>query len=227
MPKIVNPAAKRTFLVDPNYYRLGYQLVAQMMHREESSQEHKRRCRSAWDILSGDRVESHYDRPGPAVKAEDLIDDAEAVLRWFDDRRKTKKWRLPRDKLTVREERLERFQRRTVIPCLTIVIAASLRGTRPQESEEKIAPLHTQAEEWHQTKADKRPISYRALYNLACYEAGGDKPSKERVLLYLAAALNEAPGNRRQELGKWAGKDPSFNRFREDPAFQELLKPYE
>jgi hypothetical protein len=226
MPEIVDPTRERKFLTDSNYYRLGYQLAAQLMHREESGQRPEARHQTAFEILYGDRKQLRRDPFDPAGEAEDLIGKAKEVLRWFQDRQETKRWRLFQGKLTIKEERLQTFLRRTVIPCLTIVIAASLRRTDPLGAEKKVAPLRSECEAQLQTRVQKPTISYRAVYNLACYEAGDPEMRKQWVLRYLAAALDLAPGGRRSELGNWARKDPSFGHLRDDPAFKELLKPY-
>lgn len=226
MADVADPTARRKYLADPNYYRLGYQLAAQMVHRGEGEQRRTPGFESHLDILYGDRA-PHADHVGPEEEAKRLIDDGEAVLRWFADRRKTRRWVLFRDKPTIREERLERFLRRTVIPCLKIVIAASLRSTYPDRSEEELTTLRNQADAKCREEGEGQDISYRVLYNLACYEAGEGESQKERVLRYLAAAIDRAPSSRRSELRKWAGKDPSFKHFHGDDEFKKLVNSSE
>jgi hypothetical protein len=229
MPDVVtDPTAKRGYLADPNYYRLGYQLAAQIMHREEIGEKRGALFEKVSDIMYGERKARESYRSEAQSRAEEIAVDANAFLDWYDYRyRQTRRWGIFPRQPSKRKERLEQFLRRTVLPCLTIVIAASLRRGHPAEAEAKIAPLRRRAEVTRATADKEEPISYRSLYNLACYEAGaGNAAGREAALRYLAEALERAPGGRRQELGRWATKDPSLDPLREMPALEELLEPF-
>jgi hypothetical protein len=213
-------------LFDPDYYRLRYQLAAQLMHRQEEGVGRAIGYATAFDILYGERVQTNERRAQAEVEAQELIDDAQSTLRYFEQEEMKKKWGLFPVKLTVKQQRLRQFLLHTVVPCLEIVIAASRRRTE-SGGEAEIALLRHAVEDQRVKPEPQRTVSYRVLYNLACFEADGEAPNKEATMEYLAQALESAPADRRQELGKWARRDPSFKALQEDPAFKELLSPYE
>jgi len=229
LERIPDPTAEHKYLRDANYYRLGYQLVAQLMHGgEEVHLKHEPAVKQASDILFGEWERRDPRRLNPQLQAKELLAEAEAVLEWYQQRRERRKMLrlIFRDELTVKEERLERFLRRTVNPCLRIVIAASIRDRNPTEAETQIEPLRGQADLMRGSAAEKAgDLSYRSLYNLACYEAGASGgPHEDGALRYLAAALDQAPPNRRVELAKWAKKDPSLQPLaKKSVTFEELL----
>lgn len=226
MPR-VDPTGGRGYLADPNYYRLGYQLVAQTMHRESAGAARESRrplFKEAQDILYGKARYPESHRFEARDRALALSAEAGAVLRSYRERRGANWWNLLADELSPKEERLEEFLDRTVLPCLAVVIAASLRSTDPDEAEQTIAPLRQRAE-LDGSERRRRTISYRALYNLACYEAGSrENAAHARALSYLTAAIEEAPGARRRELRRWAGKDPSLRSLASKPGFQDLVE---
>lgn len=218
-------------LFDPDYYRLRYQLAAQLMHREETRREGKRRRRVRFatpsDILHGERLPADERRAPAEAEALALIDDARRALSFFEERVRTKKWGLLPVELTVRQQRLREFLLRTVVPCLEILVAASRRHTgRRSAGEAQLTTLRHAIKDQRRAPKSERSVSYRVIYNLACYEAGGEAPDKATVMEYLRQALDEAPADRRRELGRWAGKDPSFKALHGDPAFGELLSPF-
>lgn len=225
MPE-ANPITEGAYLTDANYHRLGYQLAAQLMHRETAVRKRESFFDTALDILYGEREGLAPRGDAARRRAMEFAADAEAVVLRFRKQRETKRWLVLRGRLSPREERLEEFLCRTVLPCLTILIAASTRETDPREAERQIAPLRRRAETG-ETVGHLEGVSYRTLYNLACYEAGERTAGVSRqAVAYLAAALEEAPGSRRQELGRWAVKDPSLAPLKGDPGFEELTAPY-
>jgi hypothetical protein len=221
-------SAPPQMLLDPDYYRLRYQLAAQLMHRQEKGGGWEPHYATALDILYGERLQTEK-RPTKVeaeAEAQALIEDARTTLRFFEKQEQTKRWGLLPVKLTVKQQRLRQFLLRTVVPCLEIVIAAARRNAEGADSEAELSPLRRTIEDQRHRPQLDRAVSYRVLYNLACYEAGGRVPNREATMGYLAQALVQAPADRRQELGKWARKDPSFGALREDPAFEELLSQY-
>lgn len=222
------PLVERPYLADANYHRLGYQLAAQLMHREVAQQKRRPIIEEAFEILYSSRDRQAPRGDNPQREAKKFAADAMAVIDHYQRKRNQKTWLVLPGKLTPKEERLEEFLRRTVLPCLEIVIAASLRPTDRAGAEAIVAPLRERAKivaggEDHCRYLEA--ISYRTLYNLACYETGGED-SEKGALSYLAAALERAPGARRRELGKWAAKDPSLASLQESATFRELVEPY-
>jgi hypothetical protein len=215
-------------LLDPDYYRLRYQLAAQLMHRQEKTVGWEPHYATALDILYGERLQTEKGHAGADAESEaqELIEDARTTLCFFEQQERTKRWGLFPVKLTIKQQRLRQFLLRTVVPCLEIVIAASRRRGERSGGEAELVPLRRAIEAQQEGPESRRTVSYRVLYNLACYEAGGRAPNRRATMGYLAHALEEAPADRRHELGKWARKDPSFDALREDPAFDELLSRY-
>jgi hypothetical protein len=219
------PLAERKYLADANYYRLGYQLVAQLTHQQEANQTHEPAVEKPLDILYGEWVRGKSDQIDVEDRANQLLEEAEAVLATYARRRETRKWVIFRNSLTAKEERLEQFLRRTVNPCLTIVLAASIRLRSPAEAEAQIAPLRDRANlSGGPGTEEANELSYRSLYNLACYEAGSAEAlPQNNALRYLAAALERAPVPRRVELARWAQMDPSLKSVADTAAFRELM----
>jgi hypothetical protein len=218
----------RKYLTDANYFRLGYQLAAQLMHREKSGEKKGGLFESADAILYGDPKHPDPYRFDSRRQAERFLEEAENVLKGFRERRKKRRLLIFRPKLEVKEERLEHFLCRTVTPSLTILIAASIRPGNPAEAEAKVEPVRKRANLERDSNVEKeKAVSYRTLYNLGCYEAGqAEDRGRNAALRYLAAALDRAPGSRRRELGSWASKDPSLTPLEDDETFKELLAPY-
>ncbi|HEX5374964.1 MAG TPA: hypothetical protein VFW48_02290 [Solirubrobacterales bacterium] len=222
--------ARPKYLNDANYYRLGYQLAAQEMNVECTLKPRRDSdVPRAVDVLYGEfsRAEASTAGRGRARDtASRFLADAEATLAWYDEREKTKWWWPFPDKLTVPERRLRRFLQRTVIPCLQLVIAASLRDREVEKAEEWAQPVRL--------TATAGEVSYRGLYNLACFEAGAEEEIKVegegsagRALDYLREALVEAPGNRAAELASWARKDPSLKPLQGTRGFEQLVDRFE
>lgn len=220
MPRVENPTNDRPYLLQPNYYRLSYQLSAQLLNSEHPAGQRVHGGKKRFDPNS-----ILYGRTGPRgrsdnltrarVEAERAMDEAEAVLQWLTSRERGL-WRLlqPLDHV---ESRLQTFLRRTVVPCLDLIVASSLRHEDWAEAEVRVAPLRDAAE--------RGSLSYRALYNLACFEAGSDD-TLVRALALLKRALREAPEGRQRELARWAAKDPAFGQMRKAKAFDEILDEY-
>ncbi len=222
--------ARHMYLNDANYYRLGYQLAAQEMNVECTLKPQRDSAiPGAMDVLYGEftRAETSFPGRGRARDtASRFLADAEATLARYDEREGAKGWWPFPDKLTVPEQRLRRFLQRTVIPCLQLVIAASLRDLNPAKAEDwaRLVRLAAVAEE----------VSYRGLYNLACFEAGAEEETRVegegsagRALDYLREALGEAPGNRAVELASWARKDPSLKRLQGTREFERLVDRFD
>jgi len=222
--KLFDPTAERPYLADANYYRLGYQLAAQLMHREESGQKPPRRGpEEGPEILYG-RADTPSPK-GPSTyrvqareQAEGFLADAATTLRWLGQRRAQRKpWQSNALKPT--EERLEEFLMRTVEPTLQIIVAASLRSSDPKGAEDHVQTVRQRA-----ARRGEQDVSYRVLYNLACYEAGKvEDDAPLAAVRYLREALRRAPANRRQELGRWATKDPSLETLRKRSDFKEVI----
>lgn len=216
-----NPTAGRRYLKKADYYRLGYQLSAQLMNAE-----HRRHYQRELFALSGGRhggtpAFDYIFRPSSSrarSSAERFVEEIDEMLEWY-SRRKAKQWAFWR-RLRAKEKRLEQFLTRTVRPCLELVGAASLLWDENDAgAEEKVEPLRAAA-----LKGD---LSYRALYNLACYEAHRGGRQVGQTLRYLAEALREAPADRVEELARWAEKDPSLSGLRGDERFKELLARFQ
>jgi hypothetical protein len=163
--------------------------------------------------------------------AEDLAREARSMIATYGGRQTDARWWQPwgPKRLTAGEKKLKQFLSRTLLPCLEILIGGALLYLRRfQEAEAHVAPLRDRAAE--------NDLSFRVYYNLACYEAGrgakqeGDQSSL-LALQYLGKALRLVSGRRRDELVRWAQKDPSLKPLREErrfrSPFREILSRYE
>jgi hypothetical protein len=215
----------REHLRDPNYYRLGYQLAAQQIHARGSDHAEKKPelpipAEILYDDLPPERVLAGEGRPAATGDnargfAEDLRYTA-GHTRAEIEREKPPPWQFWRGP-NQRDARLSRFLDRTVIPCLELVIADALRAEGDvAAAESRAKPLRAEADELD------GDLSYRALYNLACYEAG-DKTDRENAVRYLGRALRLAPADRQRELANWARQDPSLVHLHRREDFRELL----
>ncbi len=199
-----DPTEGAPYLAEPDYYRLGYQLVAQQLNSLHA------------DSPEEEGSSADGDGAGVLRSAKKLQSQSFEVRRWLWRRSRAPGWRLWNSKLTPKEKRLSRFLFRTVEPCLAIAIAAERhQDRRPNE----------QALKRLRRRAERGSLSYRALYGLACYEASATRNEK-RALSYLRQALREAPGDRVTELLRWAPKDPSLSGLSRSSAFQDLLSNY-
>ncbi len=214
-----SPAKARPYLAEPDYYRLGYQLAAQLLNREHA-QENKGEAHEGWlsgwlrDLTDGERAERPGSREAFDTAAE-VLSSARAMSCWYGARDDAPWWRFW-VKLSRKEARLMGFLLSTVEPCLELVIAASV----PEAQWTDLVSI-----ERLRDKAKAGQLSYRAVYNLACHEAG-DKGEAALALAYLRLAFRLAPADRRRGLVKWAAKDPSLSPVREEPEFTVLLKTF-
>jgi hypothetical protein len=218
------PAA--TYLRDPNYYRLAYQLAAQQAHEASSG--------------DGQRVEGD----DPTKTAEGLVADIANILGSFELRQSAARFR-PKQALSVSELRLQRFLAGSVEPCVLLIIAGRsgdpdadpldyVRARRPPR-------LRVTYKRFSRRGAlSEIPWSYRAHYNLACCRAqylSAEGYISDRVIATLLAgvlsaldqAFREVHGRARVELWRWAWKDPSLSPFREDygaELFERIMREY-
>lgn len=146
--------------------------------------------------------------------AEKLSSESVEVLAWY-AWRQSRPWVFWR-RLSVKEKRLQGFLLRTVKPCLELVRAASARYEGDESVDMDVDPLRQDA-------AAGR-LSYRALYNLACFEMGAGRSRRDKALSYLQEALREAPADRVEELSAWAAQDPALREVREEDEFEELIE---
>lgn len=183
-----SPDKRRPHIADADYYRLGYQLAAQLVNRETAGQDALPQPVGAPRIAAGD----------PLAVSMQLLRDARSMLDWYDRRRRSRlRWRQP----APQEDRLRTFLAATIEPSCALLAARRLhRLERPEEA----APLVEHVLDL--ARADE--LSYRAYYALACLEANdGDH---DDAILYLSRALYKAPRARRDELAEWALSDPAF-----------------
>jgi hypothetical protein len=218
------------YYYDANYHRLNYQYAAQLLHRElapdfgKSPAAGPKRRRTFLGLASGsakvsgagqdslkadEELLGQLDLPSARRAADRARREAEEVCREFKDRRrrgKVTRWL----RLSDGEKRLYEFLRRTVIPCLELVSAGAERQEKNDETaQDVVAPLLQKA------KKGSEEISYRAIYNLACFEAGGTGSSQQAAAInYLRDAFRLVPGDRRDELAGWAWRDPSLDSIR-------------
>jgi tetratricopeptide (TPR) repeat protein len=190
------PVTTRPHIADADYYRLGYQLAAQLMNRAADSEATRdSRSRGGAPAIVDD---------DPLAVARRLRDDARTVLAWYEQRgRSALRWRRP----SAQEERLQMFLAQTVEPCCALLAARCLhRRGRADEAQ----PLVDHVLEL----ARAGTLSYRAYYALACLEANTGDP--EQAIAFLSRALHDAPRRRRGELAEWASSDPAFERVRDE-----------
>jgi hypothetical protein len=198
-----DPTKGRKYLTDPNYYRLGYQLAAQLLNRRVARQ------RIAEDEFS--RFAQRREDPDALDVAEQVLADTQLILAWYCDRsQRARRWRFWIDQLEPHERRLMTFLTETVEPCTHLAAAAALRNCGGGGSERESQHVEAVLERERNNK-----LSYRAYYNLACWhaiEAAKDPKGAlyEAALGYLYRALSEAHHERGFELVDWARKDPSL-----------------
>lgn len=183
-----SPDKRRPHIADADYYRLGYQLAAQLMNREAAGQGDLPRPLGAPRLVAEE----------PLDVALQLLRDARAMLAWYDHRRRSRlRWRQP----AAQEDRMRTFLGETIEPSCALLAAHRLHQL---ERDDEAVPLVEHVLEL--ARADR--LSYRAYYALACLEAnGGDGRD---AILYLSRALYKAPRVRRDELAEWALNDPAF-----------------
>jgi hypothetical protein len=213
------------YLYEPNYYRLAYQQAAQRINRALPLREN-----AAQPPAPNDEYLRDAD-----INARRLAKDVRLILNQFQHREANVRWWRPGGhikRLTTREKRLQRFLYETVEPCINLVIAGVLvyRG-RVKDGDEKASPFRQRAD-----RADH--FSYRAYYNLACYEvARGEVREKgvdsERFFTLALEHIGQAfasthSADRRAGLARWASQDPSLDalRHRFKSRFDDLLARY-
>jgi hypothetical protein len=196
------PVRHRPHIVDADYYRLGYQLAAQLMNRAAAPAADRRPRRSGAPPIVDD---------DPLALARRLLDDAQIVLRWHHARHASwMRWRRP----APHEDRLRDFLAETIVPCCALIAARRLHQLdRPGEAQ----PLVDEVLE----RAARGQLSYRGYYALACLEANDGAGAD--AIEYLGRALYKAPRARRAELAEWAQNDPAFASVR--AAVVELVAP--
>lgn len=197
-----SPDKQRPHIADADFYRLGYQLAAQLMNRAAVAAPGAPTTAAATappDLVDGD----------PLEVALGLIDDARTMLAWYEARRSSPlRWRRP----SAQEERLDTFLAATIEPCCALIVARRMHQLgRPEEAQPFAEPVLR--------RARQGGLSYRAFYALACLEANtGDNPA---AIAHLRRALDDAPRARRAELAHWAANDPAFAAL--GAALDELL----
>lgn len=217
-----NPASKRPYLAKPDYYRLGYQLSAQLLNRAHAVVPVRLPAEREQDLkeavlrtVLGRDQGAPIDEAGAAEAlrvADGVLSSAREMSCWYRERERRSKWRFWA-RLDEKDKRMMHFLASTAEPCLELVIAAA-------------APLdhfgYWVSIDLLRQRVREGRLSYRAIYNLACHEARGGVEIA-LALAYLRLAFRLAPADRRRELVKWAGKDPSLGNLYKDPEFVELL----
>lgn len=190
-----SPQTHRPHIADADYYRLGYQLAAQLMNRAAAASRAGATAPPPAAAAAGAREIVDDD---PLEVALALIEDARTMLAWYGARRSSPlRWRRP----TAQEERLQTFLAETIEPCCALIVARRMHQLgREEEAQPFAEPVLRRAREGG--------LSYRAFYALACLEANtGDTAG---ALIHLRRALEDAPRSRRAELAQWADHDPAF-----------------
>jgi hypothetical protein len=214
-----DPTKGRDYLSDANYYRLGYQLAAQLLNRRLA-----RRDEAPPDDTARDPQGS--DLPDPLDVARRVLADTRLMLAWFCDRSSRTKWRRW-NRIEPHEERLITFLAETVEPCTHLAAATALHERR-ETGDLEMAQQHVDAV---MERARDNKLSYRVYYSLACWQARLADPSDaegrlELALEYLDKSLSMAPRARAIALAEWAEKDPSLTGLRGgrlQPEFNELI----
>ncbi len=214
-----DPTRQRPYLADPNYYRLGFQLAAQLLNlaadRHGAIEAHRL------------RTEAAQPEPQALEVATLVLADCGQMLDWLAFRRDVSRWRRPLVRRPRRpDDKLGEFLAQTVEPCTRIAAAVSLHELGD------VRRAQAQADRVIVAARDDR-VSYRAHYSLACWfgrvagEAKATVEMAEAALAHLATALNRAPRDRAFDLADWARRDPSLAIVQEAPTtaghFMELV----
>ena len=199
---------RRRFIADPNYFRLAYQLAAMQLNAAMQL----RMGHGARSTMTIDgRRTSRAELLANSVSSARLVAaEARVLLERYDKRSNHRQWwrGWRKARLEPAERRLERFLSRTVVPSASVVQALALRQQGYLEEADHIVSQVRLA------KADD--LSYRAYYNLACYEASPGRGETVNAgeeafavaLEDLRQALRRVFGARLVELIRWAKKDP-------------------
>lgn len=224
-----------------NYYRLSYQLAAQQMHLYLSrlaSLPANPKVATSSPAGPGDP------RLGALNVLKPMLWDATTMQREL-AKREHPPWfvRLAWwNRLTPSERRLEKFLSRTLVPSAKLLykVIALSEGTpmTPIEYQRVVEPVR-------QSLATPAR-SYRTAYSLACFEVAvavterrdaGIAKHLELALAALREGLGRSNGRGREELGRWARKDPALELLRTSDLqagesttygtrFKELLDEY-
>jgi hypothetical protein len=188
---VTHPVKQRPHIADADYYRLGYQLAAQLLNMHATA--------STGPAPPGTPVPEHDDA---LDVAEQLLRDARTMIGWWHERSETRlRWRRP----APHEYRLRTFLVETIEPCCALIAARRLLQLgREDEAQPHLAHVLRHAREG--------TLSYRAYYSLACLQA--NTADADGAIASLGRALHGAPRDRRQQLAEWALSDPAFASIR-------------
>jgi len=207
-----------------DYYRLGYQHLAQRLNRAFTSDEHSAEERHS-ALVRGEADAAAFVRQ---------VDEARDRLRPRVLARAPRWWRQPVDWARYRRGASDRkratallpFLDRVVDPCAKIVLGG-YRACLGELSEARATVSDLGA-----TPPER--LSYRAWYDLACFEAtiaaAGDGDALATAVEHLRRAFAAATGRRRHELVEWSRRDPSLAGLRDDDThgitFRRLLHEF-
>lgn len=214
-------SALPAYMTEPNYYRLAYQLASQKANWLVSARKQR----------GGTSVGAEAPTPRDVFDAvDDVVTTARGVLAVYSVEGSRRRWRglLGPRRFSPSERRLLRFLETTIIPSSLLIAAGTYLLVGDVESGEDIAASI-------RAQAADGSLSYRSLYNLACYEAtaslNGDRVRfhGEAALAALRVSLRGADPRLRAELARWALVDPTLARLRERPfaaLFQATMARY-
>ncbi|MDQ3381959.1 MAG: hypothetical protein M3546_16880 [Actinomycetota bacterium] len=218
MRAIGSPTTEKqaAYLAEAHYYRLGYQLAAQYANWLLSL-----------DIPPEQRP-SRNDAERALEVAAQVAAEARLMIDWYDGRDRGHRWWKPfgTRALLSKEKRLRRFLVCTVEPSAELVRAGLLVAPfgDPEAAERHAAPIRDRA-------ADPDDLSYRALYNLACYEVTRgqinlDWPDDPLLLAleHLAVAFKRTRGRPRTEIARWARSDPALGPLQQTEPYATVLE---
>lgn len=224
------PARDRPYLADATYYRVGFQLAAQLVNRALYQPSHDKPSYSVSpDDVAGYAPHTviHED---PLSVARQVMADAQEMLSWYEQRRARARWWTPRMRpLAPQEERLRLFLTRTIVPCTLLLLDGETPDPPPPSSNDD---EYARQDQDHAYTIIRRVTagdpSYRAFYSLTCWQVSRDQGRTRDALEYLGRALHDAPRSRRPRLAEWAAEDPSLERLRADHAaeFTALVSPF-
>jgi hypothetical protein len=248
-------SSERNVRQDPNYYRLRYQLAAQLLHLQASRGSRKRRGQGLEWLRALDRTGTFTDvdrearvidpdaLPAAAEKAAvELAEEARsqldaykpmyAAVKAYEERPRYSRWwrqlTLRRPEVPLRDRRLKAFLESTVEPCAELLSAGALayRGEWT-EADRLVAPI---------SRRNIAELSYRVHYNLLCFRAlrsqreNASQTEREEdsrlALQSLRDTLRLCPTQRRRELLVWLRRDPTLAPLTETEAFESELERY-
>lgn len=197
-----DPRKSKQTLGQPNYYRLGYHLAAHQVHADRA----RVHATSPGDDMSRFAIKKPI--PDAGQLTAQLVADATSMIEWFRERRTLRRdwWRkLNVAELRPDEQRLLAFLDKTILPCAEILLAAI---ERKPDRVERVKQIEQVLED------NPTAVTYRAVYNLACWNAEDPNAPPDRLnesaLRYLHQALTRAPRARAPELARWADRDPTL-----------------